>query len=237
MKNDKHDMNDILAFFDAAMDDNRLTRSEGKALRECLRADKPGFKELNVLRARLFDLVAKKQTARNYHELLRFVEEAVKLLMQQLRPGTDKVVSKCYFSPGDACRDAVIERLQKAAKKARICVFTISDDVISHEIVTAHRRGVRVEVITDNDKMDDLGSDIRTLHRAGVTVYIDRTPAHMHHKFAVIDSRWLLNGSFNWTRSATMSNHENVLVTNDRRAVAAYEREFERLIPNMARLS
>ena len=236
MRNDKNDRNDILAFFDTAMDDNRLTRSEGKALRECLRADKPDFKELNVLRARLFDLVAKKQTARNHRELLQFLEEAVKLLMQQLRPGADKVVSKCYFSPGDACRDAVVERLRKAAQRVRICVFTISDDVISYEIVAANRRGVRVEVITDNDKMDDLGSDIRTLHRAGVTVYIDKTPAHMHHKFAVIDSRWLLNGSFNWTRSATMSNYENVLMTNDRRAVELYEREFERLIPKMVRL-
>ncbi len=229
-------MEEIVDFFNAAMDDNQLTRSEGKALRECLRAENPGFRELNVLRAQLFDLVGKKQTPQNHRELLGFLEEAVKLMMQQLKPGADAVVSRCYFSPGNHCRNAVNERIRKARERIRICVFTISDDAISQEIIAAHERGVKVEVMTDNDKMDDEGSDVWRLKKAGITVYIDRTPNHMHHKFAVVDSFWLLSGSFNWTRSASRYNQENVLVTNDRAAVAAYEKEFERLIPQMERL-
>lgn len=236
LRDGKHGMDEIFDFFEAAMDDNRLTRSEAKALRECLRAEDPGFKKLNVLRAKLFDLVGEKLTATNSRELIRFLEEAVKLMMQQLKPGADEVVSKCYFSPGNGCRNAVKERLRNASKSARICVFTISDDSISREIVDAHKRGVRVEVMTDNDKMDDAGSDIRRLKKAGVTIFVDRTRSHMHHKFAVVDSRWLLSGSFNWTRSASAYNQENIMITNDRHAVAEYEKEFERLIPEMERL-
>lgn len=216
------------------MRDNRLSRSECRALRECLREERPGFSELNILRARLFDLVSKKLNSQNYRELHEWLEEAVKLIMQPLKPGAREVVSKCYFNPGNSCRDAVIEQLRKARRIIRICVFTISDDAISREIVAAKRRGVAVEIITDNDKTEDLGSDIRALRNAGIAVYVDTTPNHMHHKFAVMDSEWLVSGSFNWTRSASLYNQENVLVTNDPRAVAAYEREFVRLIPQMA---
>ena len=58
---------------------------------------------------------------------------------------------------------------------------------------------------------------------------MDNTPNHMHHKFALIDQRVLVNGSFNWTRSATEYNQENILVTDEQGLVAAYLREFESL--------
>ena len=51
----------------------------------------------------------------------------------------------------------------------------------------------------------------------------------MHHKFAIADAARLLNGSFNWTRSASRVNEENVMVTSEPAAVAAFRAEFERL--------
>jgi phosphatidylserine/phosphatidylglycerophosphate/cardiolipin synthase-like enzyme len=33
----------------------------------------------------------------------------------------------------------------------------------------------------------------------------------MHHKFAVIDNKVVLTGSFNWTRNAAEDNHENII--------------------------
>lgn len=37
----------------------------------------------------------------------------------------------------------------------------------------------------------------------------------MHHKYAVIDSRLLINGSFNWTRQAVLYNQENTVITDN----------------------
>jgi phosphatidylserine/phosphatidylglycerophosphate/cardiolipin synthase-like enzyme len=51
----------------------------------------------------------------------------------------------------------------------------------------------------------------------------------MHHKFAIFDQRLLVTGSYNWTRSAAERNRENLAVTDDRRLVAAFREEFERL--------
>ena len=51
----------------------------------------------------------------------------------------------------------------------------------------------------------------------------------MHHKFAISDNKLLLNGSYNWTRSASTENNENISITNDLRLVSLFQNEFERL--------
>ena len=56
-----------------------------------------------------------------------------------------------------------------------------------------------------------------------------RTDAHMHHKFAVVDGKVLLSGSFNYTRAAVLENRENVVVHRSRRLVQQFLKEFERL--------
>ena len=110
-----------------------------------------------------------------------------------------------------------------------ISVFTISDDRLSDAILAAHNRGIKVRLITDNDKAQDQGSDIFRLIDEGIPVRMDNTENHMHHKFALVDKSILANGSFNWTRSATDYNQENILVTNEPKLVNAYLAEFESL--------
>jgi len=51
----------------------------------------------------------------------------------------------------------------------------------------------------------------------------------MHHKYAIADGKTLLNGSFNWTRSASNPNNENILVTNDPKLLGLYTEAFEKL--------
>ena len=46
---------------------------------------------------------------------------------------------------------------------------------------------------------------------------------------ALFDHRLLLNGSYNWTRSAANRNQENFLVTGEPRFVEDFARQFERL--------
>jgi len=112
-----------------------------------------------------------------------------------------------------------------------VCVFTISCKEIFDAIVAAAARGVRVRVVTDDEKMQDQGSKAFNLKaQRGVEVRNDRNErSHMHHKFAVVDGRMLLNGSFNWTRSAVLNNRENVVISHDPYLVADFANEFNRL--------
>ena len=95
-------------------------------------------------------------------------------------------------------------------------------------VLATHARGVKVRIITDDEKSHDLGSDVDRLRAAGIPCKMDvGNAAHMHHKFALFDARRLMNGSFNWTRSASEQNEENLIVTADPVLVAAFTERFE----------
>jgi len=138
-------------------------------------------------------------------------------------------MNQAYFSPGPDCRIAIEQAMETALSELLICVFTISDDRLSDAIMAAHRSGLTVRVISDNDKMHDRGSDVERLSQAGVNVRIDRSPEHMHHKFMVIDGHTVMTGSYNWTRSAETRNEENIIAVDDPLLATRFSEEFERI--------
>ena len=144
--------------------------------------------------------------------------------------------SHAFFSPGLTCVNEILRQFQTCKHTADVCVFTITDDRITRAIIAAHQRGVNVRVLTDDEKSHDLGSDVQRLAAAGIPCKIDAgNVAHMHHKFAIFDDKLLLNGSFNWTRSASEFNEENLIVSADPVLVSAFAGRFaglwERLVP------
>ncbi len=142
-------------------------------------------------------------------------------------------MTKAYFSPGEDCANAIVQALQNAKKSIDICVFTISDDKISREIIACHRKNIKVRIITDNEKLHDLGSDIAQMAKTGIAIRIDNTTAHMHHKFMVVDNAILVNGSYNWTKSAATSNEENIIVSDEKSLVATFAKQFEKMWKEM----
>lgn len=138
-------------------------------------------------------------------------------------------IEEVHFSPGNNCLNAILKYIRQAKEKIDICVFTISDDRIANEIIKAFQLGVKIRIITDNDKTFDRGSDVEIFNRLEIPVKIDKTSSHMHHKYAIFDNEIMLTGSFNWTRSATNYNNENIIVTNSANLVEPFVKEFEKL--------
>ncbi len=217
-------MEAIIEHLKSSIDDENLSGSERKVLKQLLRETPLSRQQLLFLRSKIYDMAHEHIHASNYRSVLQWLKDVTGSL-----PLPDVPTSNAWFSPGDACRNGILRELNEAQQEIKICVFTISDDLISTEIVRAHNRGVSVEVITDNDKLADEGSDIDYLAKHGIVIKTDDTPNHMHHKFMVADSRRLLTGSYNWTRSAARFNQENLLLTEDAMLVRAYLKEFEQL--------
>ncbi len=212
----------------ATLEDYRLSKGERQALKDVIRDAALDDQMRGVLRHELFELARHEVPDPQSREILDWLEETNKLLLPPTGDGNE-AFANAYFSPGEQCTQQILGLLNRTLKCADLCVFTITDDRICEAIRAAHRRGVALRIISDNDKALDLGSDIAQLRALGVPLRLDQTPDHMHHKFAVFDRALILTGSFNWTRSAADNNQENLVVSNDRRLVQAFLREFERL--------
>eukprot|EP00054_Salpingoeca_dolichothecata_P033238 m.267210 g.267210 ORF g.267210 m.267210 type:complete len:313 (-) comp32538_c0_seq1:141-1079(-) len=129
----------------------------------------------------------------------------------------------------DACHDVFLNYLRSTKKTLVIAVFNLTDDRIVRVLKTLFAHGVKIRIVTDDDQSKSQGSDIEELKGLGIGVRMDDGPAHMHHKFAILDDQVLINGSFNWTRGAATENCENMMITSEQVFVDKYSKEFERL--------
>lgn len=90
------------------------------------------------------------------------------------------------------------------------------------------RDGVSVRVLLDSGQADpDL---VTALRRGGAVVRLVTAGerARFHHKYAVLDGRIVVTGSYNWTVMGDIANHENLVVLRHRGAARAFEENFDR---------
>ncbi|MEZ6059547.1 MAG: phospholipase D-like domain-containing protein [Planctomycetaceae bacterium] len=230
------DQSQIEAMLRQSLSDGKLSRAEKSALKAILTSDADTLHERDLLRNRAFEIARSSLLSPEPKKAIDWLEDVTGILLQAERPSagqSGKPISEVHFSPGDDCRLRIQELLRLSKATVDICVFTITDDRITDAIIGAASRGVKIRVISDDDKSRDLGSDMQRLKGAGIPVRVDTTPDHMHHKFAVFDERIALSGSYNWTRSAAEHNEENIVVTNDAKIVQAFQKQFSRLWPRM----
>jgi mitochondrial cardiolipin hydrolase len=212
----------------ASLEDFKLSQSEALELREIL--PRLANDDIAFARNKAFQLARDpiRIGGDNAVAVLLWLEKLNKTI-DNFRQSETSSIAEAHFSPGEDCRRQLLDLLVSARESIDISVFTISDDRLTDAIYAAHQRKINVRVITDNDKARDEGSDIFYLIDKGIDIRMDNTENHMHHKFAVIDKKVLVNGSFNWTRSASDYNQENILVTDEPKLVSAYLNEFESL--------
>jgi cardiolipin hydrolase len=211
---------DIDTHLRGTFDDLRLSRGERRNL-SALAKNPPELAPR--VRKRAFTLAQELLAHAPASAVLEWLEEVVKAITDAA-PAV--VEQEAVFAPHQDVASRIIHALKATVSHADLAVFTITDDRVARAIRDAHERGVKLRILSDNDKSTDLGSDIDALARIGVEVRIDRTPVHMHHKFAILDGRVLLNGSYNWTRSAANENHENLVISTDAALIRSFAGEF-----------
>jgi len=218
-------MKHIQQTLEASLEDFTISRSERKELKLLLAETQGDQIAQAKIRQLAFRLAT--QAIEEVGELtaMDWLQGVIKLLYSNEL----KVKASAYFSPGDDCLHRIRRLIGEARHSLDICIFTITDNRIVTKLEEAHRKGIQIRIISDDLKSDDLGSDMHRLGQLGIPCRYDNTDAHMHHKFAIADSDLLLTGSYNWTRSASTENNENILITNNRRLVVSFQQEFERL--------
>lgn len=116
------------------------------------------------------------------------------------------------FPPKHKCLPRILKLLDEAKKSIYVQCYSFTSQPIAHALLNAHKRGVKVRVITDKSQIKATGSVVPLLALKGVSVWVDKNVAIAHNKVMLIDKKILLLGSYNWTKAAENRNAENLLI-------------------------
>ena len=131
-----------------------------------------------------------------------------------------------YFSPQDkGIFNGILPLIRKAKNYIYIPAFVITEKRITDELVKAKQRGVDVKVIADALNVSTTHSKHKVLRDAGVLVKAENYAGKMHSKSIIIDDKYLVIGSMNFSNSGENRNDENMLILEDEKAAKFY-RDF-----------
>jgi phosphatidylserine/phosphatidylglycerophosphate/cardiolipin synthase-like enzyme len=136
---------------------------------------------------------------------------------------------RVYFSPNGGCQEAVISEIRKAAQTIDIAMYYLSSRDIAQALVKARENNVRVRIVLDQGQEIESASKSGYLIKHGFDIRYHLGFGLMHNKFAIIDGKSLITGSFNWTLTAEERNEENLLIITDEGTIAKYEERFDYL--------
>lgn len=134
-----------------------------------------------------------------------------------------------YFSPHDPCDQIVIKELLAAKHEVHIAIYSLTKKDIADAIARLKGRGVTVHMVVDYQQAAGRNSLDEYLISKNIALVRDKHSGLMHNKFAVIDGKTVLTGSYNWTNGATYKNDENLVVIRSSEAAKIYNTEFVRL--------
>jgi phosphatidylserine/phosphatidylglycerophosphate/cardiolipin synthase-like enzyme len=142
--------------------------------------------------------------------------------------GSAKTIDTC-FSPRGLCDQVLVSWINVSEKTLDAAIYGLTDVTIAQALIEAHARGVTVRVVHDKTQAAGRRDVSELLIEAGIPVHIQRGSRGgiLHDKFLIIDGKYVVTGSFNWTNNAVMKNDENFVVLDDQ--AANFQPEFERL--------
>ncbi len=134
------------------------------------------------------------------------------------------------FSPKDRIiTNNIIPLIKNAKKYIYIPTFIITHEELSNELISAKKRGVDVKIIVDATNVYSRKSKVKELRNAGVQVKVENYAGKIHSKSIIIDDKYIIAGSMNFTNSGENKNDENVLIIDDFTLAKYYKGFFEYL--------
>lgn len=122
----------------------------------------------------------------------------------------------------------LVARLTDAAIRIDAALYRLASTPVADALIEAHHRGVQVRVVTETDNVDE--AEIERLQEVGISVADDdEHDGLMHHKFIVIDERYVWTGSYNTTYNGAYRNNNNVIFIDSVRLAYNFTQEFREL--------
>lgn len=144
---------------------------------------------------------------------------------------------------GDDLEQVITTAIDQANASVEIAVQAFELPLIAQALVRAAQRGITVRLALENEYANEPNEAIAALRSTGIPIIDDTADGSkgsglMHHKFIVIDGRWVITGTANFTYSGihgdliepTSRGNANALLKIDSTAIAAqFLSEFNQL--------
>ncbi|MFN8673135.1 MAG: phospholipase D-like domain-containing protein [Candidatus Sericytochromatia bacterium] len=131
--------------------------------------------------------------------------------------------------------DKYFVKLINSAKKTLDGAFyDIQDPDVTQAFINAHKRGVKVRLVTDDENLKDKQDptkdrqSIIDLKKAGIEVKDDKREKLMHNKFMVVDNTYVWTGSMNLTTSSMYHHNNNSIRIKSPELAQNFNAEFSR---------
>ena len=138
------------------------------------------------------------------------------------------VMEEVLEFPGDKEVEKLMAYLETAKEIIRVWVYFFTNWKIWEVIKRRLEDGVEVRIITDKDSKGAFGMGEEWKKSLKCHHLPIPEESKMHHKFVIIDDNLVMNGSFNWTKSAESKNLENVIVSSSKTLINAFIEIFDR---------
>ena len=141
-----------------------------------------------------------------------------------------KSVVTPLFSPKDKIiTNNIIPLIESSKNYIYIPAFIITHDALTNSLIRAKHRGVDVKIILDATNTSGSRNKLKVLRMSGIPVKVENYAGKVHSKSIIIDDKYIIAGSMNFSNSGENKNDENVLIVEDERLARHYKGFFEYL--------
>ena len=134
-----------------------------------------------------------------------------------------------FTSEDPAIEQAIIPVVNAATKNIRFLAFSFTDFPLADAMIQRANNGVDVAGVFEKVGSDTDAAELKTLYCANVPVRRDGNGSFMHSKVIVVDERYVITGSLNFSTNAEESNDENVIIIDNADIAKLYMQDFERV--------
>lgn len=128
------------------------------------------------------------------------------------------------YSPPE---DALVSLIDSSRETIDGAFFEIGSVRVADAFIRAHKRGVKVRLVTDDSNLKKPGC--KRVKAAGIPVVDDAKKGLMHDKFAIVDGLTVWTGSYNITDNCAYRNNNNAVRIESKELAEIYEAEFREM--------
>ncbi len=134
----------------------------------------------------------------------------------------------------------IIKHIDLAKKNINIAIYTFTNKIIAKRLKNAAARGVKIEIIFDDKSTRKKSSrskiyyltkykNIKTYRLKGKLSKNRKYNGIMHMKVAIIDNKYTISGSANWSNSAFSINYEVLSIRKNYAIAQKFNKYFQEL--------